>query len=83
MQTYPYFSFIDLAISKASSLGNGSFLSLNYYKTNLVISLPANGICFTQLPITKPSETGNACVTPSPESITMPVKSSGAILIYF
>ena len=29
-----------------------------------------------QLPITKPSETGITCVTPSPESRTVPVKLS-------
>ena len=42
---------------------------------NLVISLPAKGICLTHEPITYPSEIGNTWVTPSPESITVPVKS--------
>ena len=41
------------------------------------MSLPAKGICSTQLPITKPSATGNTCVTPSPESTTRPVRSDG------
>ena len=75
MQTYPYFYFTFLAISKASELGIGSFLSYNIVKINLVMSRPARGMCLTQLPITKPSATGNTCVTPSPESITIPVRS--------
>ena len=77
VQTYPYFSFTFLAISKASELGIGSFLSCNIPKTNLVMSLPAKGMCLTQLPIIKPSATGNTWVTPSPESMTIPVRSYG------
>jgi len=37
------------------------------------MSLPANGICFMHEPITYPSATGMTCVTPSPESKTIPV----------
>jgi hypothetical protein len=39
------------------------------------MSLPAKGICLTHEPITNPSEIGKTWVTPSPESITVPVKS--------
>lgn len=42
-----------------------------------MISLPAKGICLTQLAITAPSDTGNTWVTPSPASTTIPVKSYG------
>ncbi len=41
------------------------------------MSLPAKGMCLTQLPIIKPSATGNTWVTPSPESMTIPVRSYG------
>lgn len=34
---------------------------------------PAIGTCLIQLPITYPSATGITCVTPSPESTTVPV----------
>lgn len=40
------------------------------------MSLPAKGMCFIQLPITKPSLIGIIWVTPSPESNTVPVKLS-------
>ena len=43
------------------------------------MSLPAKGICLMQLPITYPSQTGITCVTPSPESNTVPVKLSFAL----
>lgn len=77
LQTYPYLTLHYLAISNASSLGKGSFLSFIEFKKYFVISLPAKGICFTQLAITAPSLTGKTWVTPSPESTTIPVISSG------
>ena len=43
---------------------------------NLVIFLPAMGICLILDPNTKPSHIGTICVTPSPESTTTPVKVS-------
>ena len=41
---------------------------------NLVIFLPAIGICLILDPKTNPSQIGTICVTPSPESTTIPVK---------
>ena len=35
---------------------------------------PAMGMCLMQDPITYPSATGMTCVTPSPESMTTPVR---------
>jgi len=71
----PVFLF-DLSCNFIGIFGlNFSPRSLSICKVNWVISLPANGMLFTQLPITYPSQTGNTWVTPSPESMTVPVKS--------
>ena len=40
---------------------------------NDVMSLPASGMCLIDDPMTYPSATGTMCVTPSPESMTVPV----------
>lgn len=43
-----------------------------------VSNLPASGMCLMQLPMTYPSATGMMCVTPSPASITVPVRVRSA-----
>ena len=75
LHTYPYFSLIFDAISVESSALNFSPRSFNICNVNYVISLPAKGMLFTQLPMTYPSHTGKTWVTPSPASMTVPVKS--------
>ena len=44
------------------------------------MSLPAIGMLLMELPITYPSATGMTCVTPSPESMTVPVRDRSETL---
>lgn len=58
------------------SIGSGAPRSRSFLSTKSVIVEPANGTLFIAVATTYPFKIGTTCVIPSPESMTVPVRSA-------
>jgi hypothetical protein len=69
------------ATSSDSAGGTGSERARMSCCTKAEMSRPASGMCLMHDPMTYPSATGMTCVTPSPESMTVPVNVRSTTLL--